>query len=164
MTNVKKQYEELHAFLEENKAKKVSTLMPQLIEMMQRKNNASGQANTFIKDDEGNVIAIYCYYHKMWELVSEVEYGAKKGTATGYNTMCKQGVSQWTKQQRVKKQEEALILNKVAKGELAVEDINSEQDIIAEKAKVIIAREDGHGYADVDEALEVHANAVNEEL
>jgi len=164
MTNVKKQYEELHAFLEANKAKKVATIMPQLIEMMQRKNNASGQANTFIKDDEGEVIAIYCYYHKTWELVRDVAYGSKKGTATGYNTMCKEGVSNWTKQQRAKKQDEAGILNKVASGELAVEDIASEQEKLAEIASKIKPREDGQGYTSADEALEVHNNAVNEEL
>lgn len=164
MTNVKKQYEELHAFLEANKAKKVATIMPQLIEMMQRKNNASGQANTFIKDDEGNIIAIYCYYHKKWELVNEVPYGSKKGTATGYNTMCKEGVSNWTKQQRAKKQAEAAILNKVASGDLAVEDIAAEQERLAEVAKEITPREDSQGYDEAETALEVHNNAVNEEL
>ncbi len=160
MTNVKKQYEELYAFLEANKAKKVSTVLPQLVEMMQRKNNASGQANTFVKDEDGNVIAIYCYYHKKWELVSEATYGAKKGTATGYNTMCKEGVSQWTKQQRAKKQAEAEILNRVASGELAVEDIASEQDKLAEVAKEVTPREDGHGYVDVEDVMNRHADTV----
>jgi len=151
--NVKKQYEELAVFLEANKAKKVNTIMPQLIEMMQRKNNASGQSSTFVKDEDGNVVAVYCYYHKMWELVSKAEYGSKKGTATGLNTMCKQGVSMWTKQQRVKKQEEAAILNSVASGELAVENIAAKQEEIAEKSKLIEPRADGHGYESADEAM-----------
>ena len=154
--NVKKQYEELAVFLEENKGKKVSTIMPELHELMQRKNNASGLANTFIKDDEDEVIAIYCYYHKMWELISKVEYGSKKGTATGYNTMCKHGVSKWTKQQRSKKADEALILTAVAKGELAVEDISAKQSEIAEMAKTIEPRSDGQGYATSEEALEAY--------
>ena len=151
--NVKKQYEELAVFLEANKAKKVNTIMPQLIEMMQRKNNASGQSSTFVKDEDGNVIAIYCYYHKMWELVSKAEYGSKKGTATGLNTMCKQGVSMWTKQQRNKKAEEALILTAVASGELAVADITAKQEEIADRSKVIEPRADGHGYESADEAM-----------
>jgi len=157
MANVKKQYEELHAFLEDNKAKKVNTIMPQLIEMMQRKNNASGQSNTFIKDDNDNVIAIYCYYHKMWELIAKVEYGSKKGTSSGYNTMCKQGVSMWTKQQRTKKADEALILTSVANGDLAVEDISAKQEEIAEVAKNIEPRADGHGYESADEASQASA-------
>jgi len=151
--NVKKQYEELALFLEANKAKKINTVMPQLIEMMQRKNNASGQSSTFVKDDEGNVIAIYCYYHKMWELVSKAEYGSKKGTATGLNTMCKQGVSMWTKQQRNKKAEEALILTAVASGELAVTDIAAKQEEIADRSKLVEPRADGHGYESADEAM-----------
>jgi len=144
-TSVKKQYEELYTLLEANSNKKVSTIMPQLIELMSRKNNSSGQANTFLKDDEGNVIAIYCYYHKKWELLSECEYGAKKNTATGFNTMCKEGVSKWTKQQRVKKQAGAELLTKVASGELKPEDIAEAQVVIAEEARVIIDREDGRG-------------------
>jgi uncharacterized protein with NRDE domain len=153
MTTVKKQFEELYAVLEENKNKKVSTILPQLIELMSKKNNASGQANTFIKDDEGNVVAIYCYYHKKWELLSDVEYGSKKGTATGYNTMCKEGVSKWTKQQRVKKAQEAELLTKVSSGELAVEDIAVEQARILEESKVIQPREDEHGFDTAEEAL-----------
>ena len=149
--NVKKQFEELYTLLEENKYKKVSTLMPQLIELMSRKNNNSGSANTFIKDDEGNVVAIYCYYHKKWELLTEVEYGSKKNTATGYNTMCKEGVSSWTKQQRVKKQAEAELLTKVASGELKVEDIATEQATILEESKQIKPRSDEHGYDNVED-------------
>ena len=145
MTTVKKQYEEIHALLEANTNKKVSTIMPQLIELMQRKNNSSGQANTFIRDDEGNVVAIYCYYHKQWELLSECEYGKKATSATGYNTMCKEGVSKWTKQQRVKKQAEAGLLDRVIAGELSTDDIPNEQVRLAEEAKIIVPREDGHG-------------------
>lgn len=154
MSNVKKQFEELYAILEENKAKKISTVMPQLLELMTRKNNASGSATTFYKDEEGDTIAVYCYYHKQWELIADVDYGLKKGTATGLNTMCKQGVSTWTKQQRVKKQKEADLLNQVSSGALAVEDIGAAQTVIIEEAKEIAAREDGHGFDSVDEALD----------
>lgn len=164
MSNIKKQYEELHALLVANSNKKVTTLMPQLIELMERKNNASGHSSTFIKDDDGNTIAVFCYYHKKWELVSQVEYGSKKGTATGLNTMCKEGVSNWTKQQRVKKQAEAGLLAKVASGELMVGDIPAEQERLAIEAQAIVDREDGHGYLSADEAQEVHANNINEEL
>lgn len=164
MTVVKKQFEEIHAFLELNKNKKVNTVMPQLLEMMARKNNASGQANTFIKDDEDNVIAIYCYYHKKWELVCECSYGSKKGSSTGFNTMCKQGVSNWTKQQRVKKQTEAGLLQLIISGELQAADLPLRQETITEESKVIVPREDGQGYNDSDEALEVYNNMMNEEL
>lgn len=146
MTTVKKHFEELFALLEENQNKKVSTLMPQLIELMSKKSHGGGNGSTFVKDDEGNVIAIYCYYHKKWELVSHAEYGAKASNqATGLNTMCKEGVSQWTKAQRVKKLKEQELLTKVASGEILPEDIAVEQARIAEEAKEIIPRADGHG-------------------
>lgn len=153
MTTVKKQFEEIYAILEENKNKKVSTILPTLMELMSKKNNASGTVNTFIKDDEGNVIAIFCYYHKKWELISECEYGNKRGTTTGLNTMCKEGISKWTKQQRVKKSAEAELLTKVSSGELAVEDIGAVQAEIIETSKEILPREDGHGFDSVEEAI-----------
>ena len=162
--NVKKCYEEIAELLLANENKKVKTIMPQLLELMQKKNNASGLANTFIKDTDGNVIAVFCYYHKKFELISEVQYGSKKGTATGLNTMCKEGVSRWTKQQRIKKQSEAGLLAKIVDGSLLPEDLPTAQAEIAEIAKLIEPREDGHGYDEADEAIEVHNNAINEEL
>ena len=145
MTVVKKQFEELYALLVDNKNKKVNTVLPQLIELMAKKNNASGKAQTFIKDEDGNVTHVYCYYHKKWEDVTVAEYGSKKGTATGLNTMCKEGVSNWTKQQRVKKQAEAELLTKVVNGELLPEDLKSVQDQLIEDSKIIVPRADGHG-------------------
>lgn len=168
--NVKKCYEEIAELLEANENKKVKTIMPQLLELMQKKNNASGLANTFIKDTEGNTVAIFCYYHKKFELISEVAYGSKKGTATGLNTMCKEGVSRWTKQQRIKKQTEAGLLTKIVNGELTAEELPQAQAEIAETAKLIEPREDGHGYDEADEAIEVHnvqsqgSTPINEEL
>ena len=149
--NIKKQFEEIYAILEENSNRKVSSVLPQLVELMSRKSNSSGQANTFIKDDDGNVVAIYCYYHKKWELLSEVEYGNKKGTATGYNTMCKEGVSNWTKQQRTKKKDESELLNKIATKEIQPEELGEHMRLIQEAAKTIVDREDGHGYLELSE-------------
>lgn len=149
MTIVKKQFEELYTLLVDNKNKKVATILPQLVELMQKKNNASGQANTFLKDDEGNVTHIFCYYHKKWEDVTIAEYGSKKGTATGYNTMCKEGVSNWTKQQRVKKQSEAGLLTKVISGELMPDELPAEQARLSDEAKVIKPRTDEHGTDEV---------------
>jgi hypothetical protein len=151
MTTVKKQYEELYTILEANKNKKVSSILPQLIELMSKKNNASGHTSTFIKNEDGDVVAIFCYYHKKWEYVNQVEFGLKKSSSTGYNTMCKEGVSKWTKQQRVKKLQESELLTKVSSGELKVEDIAVEQTRIIEESKEIIPREDGHGYDELSD-------------
>ena len=151
MTIVKKQFEELYTLLVENKNKKVNTILPQLIELMQRKNNASGQSHTFLKNEEGEVTHVYCYYHKKWEDVTVAEYGNKKGTATGLNTMCKEGVSNWTKQQRAKKQAEAAILTKVMSQEITVDDIPKEQAKLVDASKLIQPRKDEHGFDTIEE-------------
>ncbi len=165
MTNtIKKDFIELYNLLEANKNRKVSTILPELLELMTKKNNASGSSNTFVKNDAGETIAVFCYYHKRWELVSECEYGSKKSTATGLNTMCKVGVSNWTKQQRAKKQAEAALLPMLSSGELTVEELPAAQAEIDAASKAIVPREDYPGYCDVNEALEVHANRLNEEL
>ena len=150
---IKKQFVELNALLELNKNKKVSTILPQLIEIMSRKNNSSGQANTFHKTEDGEIVAIYCYYHKQWELVNKAEYGAKANTATGLNTMCKEGVSNWTKQQRTKKKAEVAMLTQLSSGELLPEEIVDAQYDIAEEAKLILPRGDGHGHDELEGIL-----------
>lgn len=148
---IKKAYVELIAFLEENKTKKVSSIIEELRVMCEAKNaSSSDTGTTFLKDDEGVVIAIYCYYHKCWEPLSHVEYGAKKGTASGYNTMCKEGVSCWTKQQRIAKQSKELLLDKLSSGELELIDLQHAQDEIEVKRKEIVASTHDFCFSNVD--------------
>jgi undecaprenyl pyrophosphate synthase len=154
MTNVKKMYEEINQLLVDNKNKKVSTILDQLQELMTKKKNLSGQDKTFFKNDEGHTICVFCYYHKRWELVDVCAYGAKASSASGLNTMCKEGVSKWTKQQRVRKQDEANILNKITSGELEVSDIGQAKEDILNDSKVIVPREDEHGFDTLEEAIE----------
>lgn len=143
---VKKAYKELYELLQANESKKVSTIMPQLVELMTKKGGGMNNGKNYITDEEGNVTHVFCYYHKKWESVAIAEYGKKTNTATGLNTMCKEGTSAWNKAQRVKKQAEANILIKIQSGELQPEDIANEQIKIAEQAKVIEPRDDEHGW------------------
>lgn len=119
MNTIKKDYRAIVAFLEENKTKKVSTILEELKLMCTKKTNDK----TFELDEDGNVVRVFCYYHKCWEDVSIYTYGPKKNTASGLNTMCKEGVSQWTKQQRVAKQERSELLTKLGSGEMTVEQL-----------------------------------------
>lgn len=147
MSNVKKVFVEIAQLLNDNSNKKVSTILPQLMELMTSKNGGGSDiGKTFIKNDQDEVVAIFCYYHKKWELISECEYGSKKGTSTNLNTMCKEGVSHWTKQQRVAKKGKEDLLNQVMNGEVAQDDIASAMEELELSSKSIIAREDGHGY------------------
>lgn len=136
MSTIKKQYLDVHNLLTENAGKKLTAkLMAQLTELMESK----VMSKTFRKDDDGNVTDIFCYYHKEWEAVADVEFGKKASTSTGLNTMCKQGMSRWTKQQRVMKQAKAQLLDDVANGDMSGEDIAEHIARIEEEAKVIEA-------------------------
>lgn len=155
--NIKKQYESIYAFLEANQTKKVSTILPTLIEMMQSKGGGSDIGKTFLKNEEGEVIAVYCYYHKKWELVSVAGYGVKANTATGLNTMCKEGVSQWSKQQRTYKKHNDDLLMQVANGELSAEELQPLMHEADEVRKAIEVRDDEHGFNTMEELL-AHIN------
>jgi hypothetical protein len=69
--------------------------------------------------------------------LSDVEFGKKASTASGYNTMCKEGVSFWTKQQRVAKQRNEALLTKLESGELEVKDLEAERAAIEGERKEI---------------------------
>lgn len=143
---VKKQFEEIYALLEANKNKQVKTIMADLLILMQSKSSGSDLSRTFIKDDEGNVTYVYCYYHKKWESVKVAEYGVKANTATGLNTMCKEGVSSWTKQQRAFKKAQAELLQQVAAQELSPEDLPALMEQLEAERKTIEVRNDEHGF------------------
>jgi hypothetical protein len=142
---VKKAYVELVTFLEANKNKKIETLMPQIMELVTSKQ----AAKNFITDEDGNVTHIYCYYHKKWEALSECEYGAKKHSPSGYNSMCKEGVNQWTKQQRDARKAESELLTKLAEGTLAPTDIDAEKLKIQATKDAVVPRADGKGSDEV---------------
>lgn len=145
MSNIKKAYVEIVELLEANKDAKVKSIMEQVIALASAKTSrASG--DTAIRDSEGNVVAIQDYYFKRFmPLVGDkaVEFGAKKNSTTGLNTMCKEGVSNWTKQQRVAKQANEELLTRVANGEVKPTDIVAEQARINDERKSIVATELG---------------------
>lgn len=151
---IKKAFVELIDFLEANENKKVSTIIEEAKLMCTSKTAQT----TSIKDANDNVIAIFCYYHKQWELVDEVEYGSKASSATGLNSMCKVGTSLWTKAQRTAKQENADLLTKVGSGEVAVEDIAAEQAAIEHRRTTIDETNKPAGFESEQEVLDYIAN------
>lgn len=140
MSNVKVAYKDIIALLEANKNKKVSTIMPQLLELV----TSSVRAKTFVKDDNDNVTHIFCYYHKKWESLTIATYGKKASSSTGFNTMCKEGVSQWSKQQRHSKLALSTLLDSLANGNTSIDDLPTLKDAIEEARTLITPREDGH--------------------
>lgn len=157
---IKKQFTEVYEFLTQNQDKKVKDILPMLTQFMSSKN----QERTYLADDEDNVIAIYCYYHKKWELVNFIEYGKKASTATGLNTMCKEGVRQWTKQQSEAKKQKEILLAKIAAGQINTEKLNEAlQQIEAERNKIepLPKELEKYNFETKDEALEAFKKLAN---
>lgn len=112
MSNVKKNFVPLVEFLQANKGQKVSSILDQVIELCAAK-SAGGVATASHKDDQGNLVAIRCSYYGKWMPVSHVEFGAKAGSTTGLNSMCKEGANNFSKAQRTFKAAKEALLNEV---------------------------------------------------
>ena len=147
--NIKKPYVEVVEFLMANENKKVSSILGEILLMCESKKTDS----TVIKDFDGNIVAIYCWYHRQWELLKDVPYGSKANSTSGYNTMCKVGVSKWTKAQRDAKQAFADLLTKVSKGEVEPADIVKLQQDIEAKRLLIDETDKPIGFASEEEVL-----------
>lgn len=155
MSKVKKAFISLIDYLEANKDSKVKTILEGAIDIASAKSGGAAGGGTFLKDKDGNVVAIFCYYHKKWEdpraeINSTVnpnhcDYGIKSTSPTGLSNMCKEGTSAWTKQHREAKKGNEELLTKVASGDIQPGDIIAHQEDIAAKRDVIITREDGKG-------------------
>lgn len=140
---IKKVYVELIAFLESNENKKVKTILDDIKAMCEGKNKGGSEiGKTFVKDDEGVTQAIFCWYFKKWMSVEDIEFGRKANTASGYNTMCKEGVRNWTKQQREAKVAESDLLEQVVDGNITIEDLPTlRAEIEANRKRIVEAEE-----------------------
>jgi hypothetical protein len=150
---IKKAYQAIIDFLEVNKESKVKTILDGVIELASAKAPGGGRASeNVLRDAEGNVVAVFCYYHKMFEPVADVEYGNKATSSTGLNSMCKEGTSAWTKQQRAFKKAGEEMLTAIQAGEVEVADIETIRNADMALKDAIVAREDGIGFATIEEA------------
>lgn len=144
--SVKKAYLPIVELLESNKQKQVSAILPQVMELAAAKTGGGGRAsNTVHLNDKGEVTHIFCYYHKKWEAIKDVEFGKKASAPSGYSNMCKEGTAAWTKQQRDAKKAKDDLLTAVGSGEVKTGDIKVKMDIIEKERQKITPREDGHG-------------------
>ena len=154
---IKKVYQEIVAFLEDNPEKKVKSVLDEVISMCEAK-RASG-AQTYLKDAKGKVVAILDYYFKRWmPLVGSqaVEFGIKNGSSTGYNTMCKVGASQWVKQNRQIKNAKTDMLKELKAGTLLPKDIEAREIEIEAESKKIVGTD--LGFATKEEVLQYLAD------
>ena len=155
--SIKKVFQPIVSFLEANPAAKVRDVLDQIIELASAKSAGGGAASTFHRDEHGNVVAIRCYYHNLWMHPELGDFGKKTGSASGYNSMCKDGLSKWTKQQAQMKKAKEQLLTDVANGSFTG-DIQAELQNIEQAAKIIAPREDGYGFATLEECLADNAS------
>ena len=164
MATIKKAFVDIVELLQANEDARVGDILPSVIELTQAKTGAGGgKASTFHRNEQGDVVAIKCYYHGLWMDPRVADFGKKATSPTGLNNLCKDGMSKWTKQQREAKATEAELLTRVAEGELAPEDIPAEQERIKEEAKRVEPREDVYGFETLEECLADSAERFGDE-
>lgn len=128
MSNVKKVFAPVFEILNENQNVKVKDLMPQLEPLMTMKTARIAGASALMSGDK--VVGMRCLYYKRWmPVVGEhaVEFGIKKGTTTGLNSMSKEGLKLWSRQQSKARQELDGLLDKLSNGELQLENLADEK-------------------------------------
>jgi len=141
---VKKPFLPLIALMEANLEVAVSSIMEKVYELAGPKARGATGASAskvVIRDTDGNVVAIRCYYFKRFmPLIGEltVEFGSKANSATKLNSMCKEGVGCWTSQQRASKTAMSDLLLQVEKGEVKPKDIAAAREaIVAAKDNIV---------------------------
>ena len=155
--SVKKVYTNIIAFLEANADKKVKSILGELTEMCTAK-SAGSSATTVHRNEAGEVAFIRCGYFGLWLPVAHVAWGVKATSASGFNPMCKEGNSLWTKQQRVaQKAREELLVN-VGNNEIAIEDLAGLMEAI--EAKRLEKATHPLGFATIEEALAADIDAL----
>lgn len=163
MSGIKKAFlpivEALRAAMEADPKVKVASILGDIEALASAKSGAGGgKATTFHRDEAGNVVAIKCYYHNLWMDPRVAEFGEKKSSASGFNSMSKDGMSKWTKQNAAAKKAKEELLLKVQSGEIAADQIADQLAAIDAERSAVIAREDGYGFATLEECLQDSQN------
>ena len=139
MSDIKKSFVEIIEYLQENKNKKVSSVLDRIVEYASKKTTREN-STTHIRDTNNNVVGIRDWYFKTWMPITgenAVKFGTKANTSTGLNTMCKEGVRNWSKQRSVLKKAKEQLLIKVTEGEILPSDIPDETKKIEAEASII---------------------------
>lgn len=159
--SIKKVFLPVIALMEANKDKKVSAILTDIQELCSAK-SAGGGATASHKDAEGNVVAVRCAYFGLWFPISHVPFGNKEGSATGLNSMCKEGANWFSQKQREFKNAKELLLEKVIKKELAPEKIESEIAKLEKIRTTVPAYSvEGMGWETLEECLKQSPTALD---
>ena len=149
--SIKKVFQPIVTLLQANQGLTVAEVLDKVVELASAK--SGGGTSVAHKDEAGVVVAIRCYYFKLWMRPDEVAFGLKASSSTGFNSMCKEGVSNWTKQQRTAKAAKEQLLVDVASGEIEPADLPNLLSAIDEEATQVVALVDGVGYDTLEQLL-----------
>ncbi len=163
MSKAKKVFEPILAILTSalaaNAKVRVSEVIDEITEACRARvgEGAGGKATTFHKDENGVVVGIRDFYFQKWFDPRTVPVGAKANTPSGYNSMSKAGLNQWTKQQSDAKKAKDALLVAVGAGEVAADAIGAKLQEIEDARNSVTAlpvAEDGSAlYFDTVEEL-----------
>lgn len=153
---IKKAYQSIIDLLEANKSATVADIFEQAVSLASAKvgTGGGGKPSTFHAAEDGTVLAVFDYYFKKWMSPLVVEFGAKKNSASGLNSMCKEGVSNWTKQRREYDKVKETILERVLAGDLSPENAKAEQQTAEQAVTDILPHSEGYGFDSLEACLE----------
>jgi len=161
MANIKKAFQPIFTLLtlamQADPEATIASVYPELEDLASAKTGAGGgKASTFHRDDNGVVVAVKCYYLNKWLHLGApcVEFGEKKSSASGLNSMCKHGMSNWTKQNAAAKKAKDALLAQVAKEEVAGSDVPEMLVAIDnQRAQIIELEGEYKGFDTLEECL-----------
>ncbi len=154
MATIKKAYVAIASLLAANPAATCEEIYPQFEALASAKVGGGGAGVTsFHKDKDGNVLIARCSYHGKYFHTAAVEFGAKASSASGLNTMCKDGMSKWTKQLATFKKSKEQLLTDVSSGEVKAGDIEAIVVELEAKREEIVAIEGIAGFDTLEDAI-----------
>ena len=152
MPKIRKKYEEIISILENNKDKKVSELLDEIRPMVLTK--PGGKTPNYKLNAEGEMIAIFCSYHKKWEDPRIVVFGKKSTSKSGFTSYCLEGMNHWAIQRKEYKKGVIKILDMTIEKKWSAEHAAKERESLEKKKAFSHKREDGYGFEKLEDCLE----------
>lgn len=144
---VKKSFQAIHNLLEQNKDSKIGDIWPQISELLETKSTVGrGAAPQYKINEEGEVIAIMCYYFKKWFDPRIMPFGSKAGSKTGLSNMCKEGTKHFVTRNNDIKNVSATVLTSIIEGEIGPNDAEARKAELIAEAKIIKESTSVEGY------------------
>ena len=166
-TQIKKQYEDIITLMQANPKRTLGTFMKDkaFIDLV----TASRRATSYLSmtDNPKDAYAVFCGYHKQWELIVTDEeglcnYGTKSTSPTGHNTMCKVGHADWSATQRELAKVDQIVLSELMAGELTAEEVPTRKAKLVEDIEAKERQAKPIGYATEEEAKQAYLELTNQ--